>query len=63
MQLFFQLHGQQTPLWWTAGIAVLGGGLLSKNVSERAVQYLGGSLFLVFAAGSVYDIVTRGSAG
>ena len=42
-----------------AGIAVLGGGLLSKNVSEQVVQYLGGSLFLVFAAGSIYDIATR----
>ena len=46
-----------------AGIAVLGGGLLSQNVSERLVQYLGGSLFLLFAAGSVYDIVTRGTMG
>ena len=38
------------------GFAVLGGSLLSRSVSEQAVQYLGGSLFLVFAAGSLYDI-------
>ena len=38
------------------GFAVLGGSLLSRSVSEQAVQYLGGSLFLVFAAGSLFDI-------
>ena len=38
------------------GFAVLGSSLLSRSVSEQAVQYLGGSLFLVFAAGSLFDI-------
>ncbi len=40
------------------GIAVAGGGLLSNYISERSAQYIGGSLFLVFAAATVYDIVT-----
>jgi hypothetical protein len=40
------------------GIAVAGGGLLSKYISERTAQYIGGSLFLVFAAATVFDIAT-----
>ena len=43
-------HGVATAL------AVAGGAALSKVVSERTVQYVGGSLFLVFAAATVVDI-------
>ncbi|GBG00408.1 hypothetical protein Rsub_13132 [Raphidocelis subcapitata] len=45
------------------GIAVAGGGLLSNYVSERTAQYIGGSLFLVFAAATIFDIVTGAHAG
>jgi putative Ca2+/H+ antiporter (TMEM165/GDT1 family) len=38
------------------GIAVAGGSLLSRYFSERVLQYIGGSLFLVFAAATVVDI-------
>ena len=38
-------------------LAILGGSVLSKYVSERTVQYVGGSLFLVFAASTIVDIV------
>lgn len=41
------------------GIAVLGGSYLSRFVSEKAVQYLGGTLFLVFAAATVVDIFAK----
>lgn len=41
------------------GIAVAGGGLLSKYFSETVLQYVGGSLFLVFAASTVVDIVDQ----
>ncbi|KAL4430566.1 hypothetical protein ABPG77_005806 [Micractinium sp. CCAP 211/92] len=37
-------------------IAVLGGSFLGKYLDEKVVQYVGGSLFLVFAAASIYDI-------
>jgi putative Ca2+/H+ antiporter (TMEM165/GDT1 family) len=37
-------------------IAVLGGSFLGKYLSERTVQYVGGSLFLVFAAATLVDI-------
>lgn len=37
-------------------IAILGGSFLSKYMSERTVQYIGGSLFLVFAAATLFDI-------
>lgn len=40
------------------GIAVAGGGLLSNYISERTANYIGGTLFLVFAAATVFDIVT-----
>jgi putative Ca2+/H+ antiporter (TMEM165/GDT1 family) len=39
-------------------IAVLGGSIMGKYLSERVVQYVGGSLFLVFAAATLYDIIT-----
>ncbi|KAK9915411.1 hypothetical protein WJX75_008822 [Coccomyxa subellipsoidea] len=41
------------------GIAVLGGSYLSRFVSEKVVQYVGGTLFLVFAAATVFDIVNK----
>jgi len=40
-------------------IAVTVGSVLSKYVSERTVQYVGGSLFLVFAAATVVDLVAQ----
>lgn len=39
------------------GIAVAGGSVLSKYFSERFLQYVGGSLFLVFAAATILDVV------
>lgn len=41
------------------GIAVLGGSYLSQFVSEKFVQYVGGTLFLVFAAATIFDIAVR----
>ena len=38
-------------------IAVLGGSVLGKYLNERVVQYVGGSLFLIFAGATVFDIV------
>ena len=38
-------------------LAISGGSALSKYVSERTVQYVGGSLFLVFAASTIVDLV------
>ncbi len=38
-------------------IAVLGGSVLGKYLNEKVVQYIGGSLFLVFAGATVLDIV------
>lgn len=37
-------------------IAVVGGSFLGKYLSEKTVQYIGGSLFLVFAAATLLDI-------
>jgi putative Ca2+/H+ antiporter (TMEM165/GDT1 family) len=39
-------------------IAVLGGSFLGKYLDERQVQYVGGSLFLVFAGATLFDIAT-----
>ena len=44
-------HGVATAL------AVTGGSLLKGRLSERTVSYVGGSLFLVFAATTIVDIV------
>lgn len=41
------------------GIAVAGGGLLSRYFSERVLQYIGGSLFLVFAASTIVDVIVE----
>ena len=38
-------------------IAVGGGSLLSNYLSEVTAQYIGGSLFIVFALATVYDIL------
>lgn len=43
-------HGFATAL------AVAGGATLSKSVSERTVAYVGGSLFLLFAAATAWDL-------
>mgnify|MGYP001807870872 CR=1 FL=1 len=45
------------------GIAVAGGSLLSNYISEVTAQYIGGSLFLVFAAATIFDIVTGAHGG
>lgn len=37
-------------------IAVLGGSVLGQYLNERVVQYVGGSLFLVFAGATAFDI-------
>jgi len=39
-------------------VAVSGGAAMSKYVSERTVAYVGGSLFLIFAAATALDLVT-----
>lgn len=39
------------------GIAVTGGAFLSKYFSESFLQYVGGSLFLVFAGATIFDLV------
>ncbi len=41
----------------SGGGQVLGGSYLGRYVSERTVQYVGGSLFLLFAAATVVDVV------
>ncbi|KAG1665544.1 hypothetical protein FOA52_000690 [Chlamydomonas sp. UWO 241] len=41
------------------GVAVAGGSLLSRTFSATTLQYAGGSLFLAFAAATVYDIFTN----
>ena len=46
-------HGVATAL------AVAGGSLLTRYVSPRVLQYLGGSLFLVFAAATLLDVVAE----
>lgn len=38
-------------------IAVLGGSFLSSYISEKVTAYIGGSLFLIFAAFTLYEIV------
>eukprot|EP00898_Chlorokybus_atmophyticus_P002928 jgi/Chlat1/3636/Chrsp238S03627 len=46
-------HGLATAL------AVLGGSLISKYVSEKYLAYIGGSLFLAFAAGTLVELLLR----
>eukprot|EP01025_Chloroclados_australasicus_P048691 TRINITY_DN5524_c0_g1_i4.p1 TRINITY_DN5524_c0_g1~~TRINITY_DN5524_c0_g1_i4.p1 ORF type:complete len:229 (-),score=38.56 TRINITY_DN5524_c0_g1_i4:268-954(-) len=38
-------------------VAVLGGSVLSQYVNEKTASYVGGSLFLVFAAATLVDII------
>lgn len=38
-------------------IAVLGGSVLGQYLNEKVVQYVGGSLFLVFAGATTFDII------
>jgi putative Ca2+/H+ antiporter (TMEM165/GDT1 family) len=38
------------------GLAVLGGSFMSKFLSEKVIGYVGGSLFLVFAATTAFGI-------
>lgn len=45
-------HGLATIL------AVLGGSFLSSYISEKVTAYIGGSLFLIFAAFTLYEIVS-----
>lgn len=35
-------------------LAVIGGAMMSRHISEKTVGYLGGSLFLVFAAATIF---------
>ena len=37
-------------------IAVIGGSLLSKRISERVVGLTGGSLFLLFAVATLFGV-------
>lgn len=63
------LAAASSPLGVTAGavaghgvatsLAVAGGGFLSRYFSETFLQYVGGSLFLVFAAATVFDLFEK----
>lgn len=37
-------------------IAVVGGAVLSKHISEKTVGYVGGTLFIVFAAATIFGL-------
>ena len=37
-------------------IAVVGGAVLSKHISEKTVGYVGGALFLVFSAATALGL-------
>ena len=39
------------------GLAVLGGAIASRYISERTVNVTGGVLFLVFAAATAYSLL------
>ena len=58
------LHLYNPAAWYLSTVTnsivcgqVLGGSYLGRYVSERTVQYVGGSLFLLFAAATVVDVV------
>eukprot|EP00879_Flechtneria_rotunda_P008424 GHRR01008824.1.p1 GENE.GHRR01008824.1~~GHRR01008824.1.p1 ORF type:complete len:366 (+),score=156.08 GHRR01008824.1:261-1358(+) len=57
------IFGAVTGHGLATGIAVAGGSLLSRYISERTAQYIGGSLFLVFAAATIFDILTGAHGG
>lgn len=44
---------------FATGVAVLGGSFLGQYLSERVVQYVGGTLFLVFAGITFFDIFSQ----
>ena len=37
-------------------MAVIGGAILSKHISEKTIGYIGGSLFLLFAAATLAGV-------
>ena len=43
--------------------AVIGGTILSRYLSEKVIGYLGGSLFLAFAASILLSIASGGAFG
>jgi putative Ca2+/H+ antiporter (TMEM165/GDT1 family) len=49
-------HGAATAL------AVAGGSVLTKYVSPSVLQYIGGGLFLLFAASTLFDVAVEMSA-
>jgi putative Ca2+/H+ antiporter (TMEM165/GDT1 family) len=38
-------------------IAVIGGSVLSEHINERTVGYIGGTLFFIFAVGTLAGVV------
>ena len=49
-------HGLATAM------AVLGGSFLATYLSEKTVAYIGGSLFLLFAASTLFEIVAKATS-
>ena len=54
--LMILAHGSAT------GLAVIGGTLLSRYLSEKVIGYLGGALFLVFAGSILFSIASGNPA-